>query len=204
MSFTIEVAPPPSLFSILPSYDDEPPKKEITPEIEHVPTNTTMESHTMGSSLYDYLHMKVHPDVSSQAWSKIIVRGYHSRTYPSRVMHIEKTDKLFNWQRPTSLIIDDVLDIQCFPGDDYIQHYANIISTYLLINGQDPDIVRYILPTPAEKLAPLIDSNLKDIGTVDIAILGYVQGLQSFVGDDWEGDGALDSELFSWQKITLP
>ncbi|RDL38619.1 uncharacterized protein BP5553_02959 [Venustampulla echinocandica] len=160
-------------------------EKEPAIEIQYVPTTVTVETHTMGSSLYEYLRIKVHPDITSRDWSKIIIRGHHSRSFPSRVMPIEK-------------------QIQCFPGDDYVQHFASIVSTYLLLHGRDSSIVSYILPTPAQKIDPLINSNLKNLGALDVAILGYVQGLSQFTNKDWEGGGTSDNEIFRWLKQTLP
>ena len=58
----------------------------------------------------------------------------------------EKNGKLFNWQRPTAEIHGDDLVIKCFPGLDYVRHYALIIATYLNMTGRYRGQVDYQLP----------------------------------------------------------
>ncbi|KAI4263433.1 MAG: hypothetical protein L6R35_007345, partial [Caloplaca aegaea] len=43
------------------------------------PTVASIKTHTMGSSLSEYLRMKVHPDIQNHRWSRIIVKGEHQR-----------------------------------------------------------------------------------------------------------------------------
>lgn len=97
------------------------------------PTVASIKTHTMGSSLSEYLRMKVHPDIQNHRWSRIIVKGEHQRD-PSKVSisTIEKKDKPFNWQRPSaSFPSSETVQLHCFPGTDYVQHYAAITATYL-------------------------------------------------------------------------
>ncbi|KAJ4369707.1 hypothetical protein N0V83_005470 [Neocucurbitaria cava] len=172
--------------------------------VAHSPTITSIETHTMGKSLFKYLHMKVHPDIQNADWEAIVVKGHHSRLAPSRVASIEKRDKPFNWQRPTTSYNEKgrILELLVFPGEDYVQHYAAIVATYLSLTGKNPSIVTYQLPTPAQCMKPLLQSNLKPMSDVDIVILGYVDGLRRFTSGTWQGGG--DDELFSWQVLTLP
>jgi hypothetical protein len=74
----------------------------------------------------------------------------------------------------------DTLQILCFPGEDYVQHYAAIIATYLALEGRSPDVVSYCLPSLDAQMQPLLYSNLAQMGPIDIAVLGYVHGLDRF------------------------
>ena len=168
------------------------------------PTVASVETHTMGDSLTEYLRMKVHPDIQKGVWSRIIVEGIHERD-PSKasISPIEKTDKLFNWQRPTTSVVDpQTLRLQCFPGVDYVKHYAAITATYLSLKGEAPDSVRYILPSKSECLQPLLCSNLQEMGPVDIVIVGYVHAFEKLVQGRWECEDS--SKLFAWRKTLNP
>ena len=157
----------------------------------------------MGNSLFEYLRIKVHPVILSQDWSRISVIGKHERQGTSCVSPIEKEDKPFNWQRPTTVLKDgDAVYLQCFPGHDYVQHYAAIVATQLALQGKSPEVVQYCLPNSIECMQPLLESNLVEMGPVDIVVMGYVQGLERFTSSHWEGGGK--DTLFGWQKLPLP
>ena len=103
----------------------------------------------MESSVAKYLRMEVHPDIQNKIWSPTIVEGIHERS-PSKacISSIEKMDKPFNCQRPTTSV-------------DYVKHYAAITASYLFWKGGSPDSVHYTLPSKSESLRPLLDSNLE-------------------------------------------
>ena len=155
----------------------------------------------MGKSLEEYLRIKVHLDIANKDWSRILVKGKHQRNpLLARISDIEKKDKPFNWQRPTTSLLDDkTLQLQCFPGIDYVQHYASITTTYLSLKGKRHDHVEYSLPSQAECLEPLIQSNLPHLGPVDIVIVGYVHGLERWTQGSWEGVN--NNELFAWKTL---
>ena len=156
----------------------------------------------MGSSLPAYLLMKVHPDIQSSRCSRIFVKGEHQRD-PSvvRISFAEKKDKPFNWQRPTTSVIDSkTLRLHCFPGVDYVKHYAAITATYLFLTSGEQDIVQYTLPSQQECLEPLLASNLAEMGPVDLVVVGYVHGLDRWTRGPWDGSGS--SKIFSWKKTT--
>lgn len=168
------------------------------------PTVASIKTHTMGNSLTEYLRMKVHPDIQNKVWSRIMVTGIHERNpLKACVSPIEKVDKPFNWQRPTTSVVDpQTLQLQCFPGLDYVKHYAAITATYLSLTGGTPDNVHYTLPSESECLQPLLHSNLRKMGPVDVVIIGYVYGLERWAQGPWEGDDS--NELFSWRKVVSP
>ena len=170
----------------------------------HRPAVASIKTHTMGDSLTEYLRMKVHPDIQKKVWSRIIVEGIHERN-PSKacVSPIEKTDKPFNWQRPTTSVVDpQTLRLQCFPGVDYVKHYAALTATYLSLKEETPDSVQYTLPSESECLQPLLSSNLRQMGPVDIVIVGYVHAFENLAQGPWEGDDS--NELFAWRKVLSP
>lgn len=156
----------------------------------------------MGQSLSEYLRMKVHPLIHKTHWSQIKVKGEHQRD-PSvvRISSLEKKDKPFNWQRPTASVVGTkTLQLYCFPGIDYVQHYAAILATYLSLKKGQQDVVEYTLPSQHECLEPLLSSNLAEMGAVDIIVVGYVHGLERWTRGPWEGNSS--SKLFSWKKTT--
>ena len=145
--------------------------------------------------------MKVHPLIQNTDWSRIEVKGEHQRD-PSvvRISSLEKKDKPFNWQRPTASVVGtEMLQLHCFPGIDYVKHYAAIIATHLSLNKGQQDIVHYTPPSQHECLEPLLSSNLAEMGAVDIVVIGYVDALERWTRGPWEGDS---SKLFSWKKTT--
>lgn len=171
----------------------------------HRPSIASPENHTMGSSLNEYLRIKVHPDILSRSWDPILINGLHDRLHAS-ISTIEKTDKPFNWQRPTastSPYAPNTIRLHVFPGFDYVQHYAAIVATYLSLECNSRDVVQYSLPTTDQCMLPLLQSNLAQLGKVDVVVMGYVHGLAGYTGNrGW--DGGDSSQLFAWQKIIMP
>ncbi|KAB8301260.1 hypothetical protein EYC80_003146 [Monilinia laxa] len=160
----------------------------------------------MGKSLKPYLDMKVHHLVPSRTWSEIEVTGHHTRSPPSIIYQQEKNDKPFNTQRPTATILpNNKLLINCFPGEDYIRHYTNIIATHLSLSGQDPTIVKFTPPPENTAYNLYRSSNLQALAndTPNLIILGSIPQkiLASFV--PWH-DAEASTELFAWQTTTQP
>lgn len=176
------------------------------------PTIAVPNTHTMGHSLERYLQMKVHPEVvlKEKAWEEILVHGLHSRWGSSKISPLEKKNKPFNWQRPTARMDGDPTKIalQCFPGVDYVRHYASVVATYLSLRGGDPESVSYTIPTTEECITPILLSNLREMGPVDTVVMGYVHTLDQFIQPDvWQHGMHINNpkdELFGWQIMTIP
>lgn len=180
--------------------------RSIRAGIEKFPIVVRPTEHTMGSSLERYLQIKVHSALSEQDHSKITIRGSHLRNNPARISSIEKTGKLFNWQRPTTVsdTHDGGIELHCFPGRDYVQHYAGIVASYLALQKRDTQAVRYIEPGPEECIAPFLESNLRKLSQVDVVVLGYVHGLSRLTGSGSWIYGDETEELFAWKTFNLP
>lgn len=156
----------------------------------------TPNEHSMGLSLEHYMEMKIHPLLDECDCSQIIVRNYfdHSCGVSSK----EKTDKLFNYIRPTATVNGSILYINCFPGIDYIFHYGNIFKSYIALTNRKINVAHY-LPSETECWNAITESELKDIPKVHTVIMGYVEGLQ-WISDDniWHGYGN-----FLWKRVQL-
>ncbi|KAL4961962.1 uncharacterized protein BDV14DRAFT_179343 [Aspergillus stella-maris] len=164
------------------------------------PTIASCDTHTMGDSLHGYLGMKIDRDILLQDWASILIIGCHDRSTRTLRSKTEKTDKPFNWQRPTMHVADEQsLEILCFPGVDYVEHYAAIVATYLSLNGRQAQagVVRYVRPDPHASMALLLQSNLAGMGDVDVVVVGYVHGLSP---GPWVGSTSAD-DLFGWKFL---
>jgi hypothetical protein len=162
-----------------------------------------IQDHTMHASLYNYLLGRIHPEIMNRQWSRILVRGLYIRSGESRISITEKRDKPFNWQRPTSIMLDDsTLEVECFPGQDYVKHYAAVIATFLSMRGNGSTIVQYDLPSETECMAPLLNSNLALMGPVDVVVLGYVHHFDRILKGSWEDGNGEKNQIFAWQKFT--
>jgi hypothetical protein len=159
-------------------------------------------THCMGPTLRDYVFMKIHSEIKDKLWSRIIVAGSYTRLKPALISSAEKQDKPFNWQRPTATIVNaTTIQINCFPGQDYVKHYAYLLANYLSLIGQNPSIVRYQIPEPSTSLRLLLESNIAHMGHTDIVIVGYVHRLKKFLHGSWEWGGQPKKGLFGWQKF---
>jgi hypothetical protein len=135
--------------------------------------------HTMSfSSLLRYLEIKVHHLIDERDWRRIRVVGAYDRGCV--ISAKEKNDKLFNWQRPTAEPDGDELIIKCYPGTEYVHHYALIISTYLSMRGRYRGQVDYEPPAEAVCQAAVDQFNV-DLSGDELVVVGW--GLGHFVND---------------------
>jgi len=153
----------------------------------------------MGTSLPRYLEIKVHQSALERAYDEIVVVGDYSRySSDSIAFDGEKRDKPFNWERPTARVDGNTLYIECFPGYDHIEHYAEIIATYLKIREQQGDCltpfsrVSFIPSSCSDTQITLKATNLAEFPGegVDTVILGLVWHLPRLIGPvEWSGSG---------------
>jgi len=106
---------------------------------------------------------------------------------------------LTNWQRPTAEVVKNVLYIKCFPGIDYVRHYASLISSYLALKGKKYDHVTYILPSQEECWQEIYDLELDVLEVTDAIVVG--SGLFNFTDETtvWQ-----ENDRFLWAVETLP
>ena len=156
----------------------------------------TPNMHSMGLSLERYMEIKVHPLLDEYNGTRVIVRGYFNRSYG--ISSKEKTDKLFNYIRPTANIDDSILYINCFPGIDYVFHYGNILKSYIAVTNKQISVV-HCLPSEEECWNAIVESELKNVPKAHTVIMGYVEGIQ-WISDDtkWHGTGN-----FLWKRVHL-
>lgn len=161
---------------------------------------TNYDQHTMGMALEQYIAIKIHPLIDQFQGHRITVRGRFERTQ-SHISSREKTGKLFNWKRPTAELSADKqqLYLNCFPGADYVVHYASLVSSYLTLKRINGVQIGMELPTEEETLFTLRKTNLKHFPKVDIVILGAIERLKPLMpNQEWSGDGD-----FRWLIGTL-
>ena len=152
--------------------------------------------HTMGTSLQRYMEMKIHPLIDNYNYEKIVVQGKFDRT--CGVSNKEKTGKLFNYIRPTAIIENSYLYLNCFPGLDYVFHYGNILKSYMALNDNKVNIT-HVLPSEEECWNAISKSELRYIPKTHTVIMGYVEGLDGISEEKvWHG-----KENFLWKKVQL-
>lgn len=161
----------------------------------------TSHNHTMGASLERYLEIKVHQKILQQAYREIVVVGRYGRyAKDSIVFEGEKRDKPFNWERPSARVEDGKLFVDCFPGYDHVEHYAEIIACYLSIKQKAGTGVQltassnvfFVPASCSDTRTALAATNLPAFpGTgIDTVVLGLVWHLPRLTGTDrWLGDG---------------
>ena len=175
--------------------------------------SATPANHTMGDSLMRYLAIKVHQSVLTGAYSRIVITGAYTRYSPLSIpFTLEKTDKPFNWERPTAHHdpVTNTLYIECFPGLDHLSHYAEIIPTYLALLARPdltpPNRVSWIPTSPSDTHLALRDhTNLSLFPGhgVHTVILGLVWHLPTLTSSPttgtttWSGTGP-------WQWVIIP
>ncbi|KAK4160420.1 hypothetical protein QBC43DRAFT_325484 [Cladorrhinum sp. PSN259] len=162
----------------------------------------------MGTSLPRYLEIKVHQEVLKKRYDEIIVIGAYNRySTASKAFHGEKRDKPFNWERPTARPSEDgtILYIECFPGYDHVEHYAEIIASYLrILEAPGPnqrtdltpsDQVSFIPASCSDTLSALeYSTNLlcfpgEQVDTVILGMVWHLSNLTSWPSVQFEGTG---------------
>lgn len=74
--------------------------------------------------------------------------------------------------------------MECFPGKDHIEHYAEIIAAWLRLTKEtrldltNPSLVSFRSASPFEAQAALQATNLGKLPNVDTVILGTVHHLE--------------------------
>lgn len=168
--------------------------RRIRPQNRASPDN-----HTMGDSLERYLKIKVHQAALEKFYNEIVVVGAYTRySAGSIAFDGEKRDKPFNWERPTARAEGDTLYIECFPGYDHVEHYAEIIACYLQIREQNGDTLTpssrvFFVPASCSDVKTALESTNLPLFPghgVDTVVLGLVWHLPRLTGSaKWSGSG---------------
>jgi len=151
--------------------------------------------HSMEDSLFQYLGIKIHHLIESKRFDRIVIQGNYDRDYFPSLK--EKTDKMFNWKRPTAMIDGNDLIINCFPGFDYVLHYALIKYYYYYINNKEIPKIIIRFPNRDKLQDKILFKDLWNLKDCDLVVLGYVDKLvEDF--PPWEGSGD-----FLWKKFNI-
>ncbi|KAH8594042.1 hypothetical protein B0O99DRAFT_625818 [Bisporella sp. PMI_857] len=158
----------------------------------------------MGLSLRSYLARTVHSLVGSRLWTKVIVRADFEKV--EAIRDRSSSDLWTNWLYLR--VNGDVLHLFVFPGNMLVTEIANTLSTYYWLQWKeyrDPNYnipVSYVLPTLEQKIKAFTESNLRDLGTLHVAILGYAQCL--FPSQKWYDNFSETScnDIFVWKRFT--
>ncbi|GJJ11042.1 hypothetical protein Clacol_005273 [Clathrus columnatus] len=102
--------------------------------------------------------------------------------------------------RPTARLVDKDLHIQCFPGNDHVEHYAALLNTYLkLTRGESAAADKvYFQPTSSSETIRCLTThtNLLDIPNAEVIVLGLIHRL----GEARQSTESLNgSEEFAWE-----
>lgn len=154
-------------------------------------------NHTMGVSLPRSLESKIHQAVPQGACNDIVVASRYTQSYPSVAFDNEKRDKPFNWQRLTTRIINNYIYMDCFPGYHYVEHYAEMIATYLVIcesRGDrltSPLLVSFLAPSQSDIQRTFRAMNIRGFPPgVDTVVLGHIDQLKRLISSvDWANSG---------------
>jgi len=144
--------------------------------------------HAMGEALSEYIFYKIHSLLrnNTEIFSRIKIIGNYDRSI--HVSKDEKNDKLFNFKRPTAFIDGDILYICCFPGFDYIYHYAKLVVSYLEFINYKKE-VSYVLPSTQFIENTFLSTNLSSIPNTDTIIFGNIDKIGLFEDKNFNGDG---------------
>jgi len=109
-------------------------------------TTCDWKQHSMQKHLFKYVESKVHSLIKENIDNINYIQIIWNYDRSHIVSKEEKNDKPFNFKRPTAFIDSDTLFLSCFPWEDYVKHYANIIATYYYINNKKTPLISYRLP----------------------------------------------------------
>ena len=136
-----------------------------------------------------------------------------AHTPPPIVFQGEKQDKPFDRQRPAATIADKHLYIECFPGYDHVEHYAEIIAAYLRVQQRQGNMltpsssVSFRSSSCSDTRTALGATNLRELPEgVDTVVLGLVHRLELLTGPvKWDEDGcfAWSVRQFNGRKVAF-
>lgn len=153
------------------------------------------------SSFEAYLEPRIHPKILNPQLERIVVKGcYKRRGKPVQVSENEKSDKTFNWHRPTVNILNETtIELLCFPGQDYVQHQALMTATYLGLRHMTTPVVEYV-PLTETSMDIFENSNLRLMGPVHTAVIGYADRiLPEKLQNDWQTGTDEPDQIFAWK-----
>lgn len=144
--------------------------------------------HTMATDNLDrYCKSKIHSLFISSGVKQIKIVPAYKRD--KKASETEKTDKLFNFKRPTAEIVDGIGYLYVFPGKNYLDHYAKIYRQ----QGFDVEVGSFSERIVREAIDAILPTDLPDS---DVTVLGYVEPLAG--GDGWRTNGEV-----AWKLVDM-
>lgn len=161
---------------------------------------STLDMHNMGATVFQYIEIKMHQilrELTPSDFEEIVIIGQYDRN--CSISDYEKDGKLTNWQRPTIEVKDRRVIVKCFPGKDYVKHYASLIASYFALKQQKYDHVVYILPTEEECWSEVYSLPLDTLEKSDAVVVGA--SLFDFTSEStlWQGN-----DQYLWATEELP
>ncbi len=175
-----------------------PLMKNIASNCEYVHVLPAIaQEHSMEHALQNYLHKKIHNlvRINHDMFDRVKVVGNYDRSI--HVSKDEKNDKLFNYKRPTACIDGGTLYLCCFPGGDYIYHYAKLMSSYFHHIGIKKQ-VSYLLADDTAIHNTFLETNIHQIPEAEIIIFGNIDKIGIFSDQEFSGNGD-----FMWKTGVL-
>lgn len=166
---------------------------------------SNIEKHTMWNWLEKYIDIKMHHFLKENNFKNIKIRWVYDRKN-GEISKYEKNDKLFNWKRPTAILEDETLIINCFPWQDYVEHYFYLINSYLKINDIKNINISYELPSEENIKKFFENLDFSILEWFDYIILWTIDKIWIFENYDyikiWE-DFQIKIWEINWKKVWL-
>lgn len=139
--------------------------------------------------LASYCRSKIHPLFHESDVKKIKIMPKYKRS-DAVISNTEKTDKKFNFKRPTASIEHGVGTLYVFPGHNYVDHYKKIYEHMgYSVEAEYPD--SQDIDSTVSRTMP---SDLPEYS--DVIVLGYVEPLAG--ENDWSGNDDIE-----WKQINI-
>ncbi len=149
-------------------------------------TITDWKQHSMQKYLFKYLEWKVHSLIKENIELIKYIQIVWNYDRSHIVSKEEKNDKPLNFKRPTAFLDWDTLYLSCFPWEDYIKHYANIISTYYYINKKSTPLISYRLPNKNFIYNVFFDNGISEIPDCDTILYWNIDKIWIFENKEFK------------------
>ncbi len=158
----------------------------------------------MWKSLHKYVDIKTHQILKEKTYQHIKIKWNYNRE-DNEISIYEKNDKIFNWKRPTAIIEENTVTINCIPWDDYIKHYYYLINTFLQINNIKNVFTTYELPWTKHKKDFFNNYDFLELKNSDYLILWHIDKIWVFEEKKYITIKDFKYKIWkiNWKKVSL-